>query len=349
MGELGGVARRRLRRARVPRGVRRPGRRHRSRTRSRSRRWRGSARRRRCSRSSRSSAMTPVLDHGSEELKAEVRAPGSRRASARRRTASPRPTPGSDVAGMRTRAVRDGDHYVLTGRKLWITNAGVSDFYTVFAKTDPDAGHRGISCFVVETGVSRVLDRQARAQARRARLADRRGRARRLRRAGREPHRRRRPRLRTTRWVRSTARGRSSARRRSASPRARSSSPTQYVQERQPVRRAGIADFQGVQFMLADMATQVDAARLLVYRACSLLDAGLPGHRRSASSMAKLFASDTAMRVTTDCVQLLGGDRLHQGHAGRAVHARREDHADLRGHEPDPAHRDREASARSLT
>ena len=51
---------------------------------------------------------------------------------------------------MRTKAVRDGDHYVLTGRKLWITNAGVSDFYTVFAKTDPDAGHRGISCFVVE-------------------------------------------------------------------------------------------------------------------------------------------------------------------------------------------------------
>ena len=67
-----------------------------------------------------------------------------------------------------------------------------------------------------------------------------------------------------------------------------------------------IADFQGVQFMLADLATQIDAARLLVYRACTLLDAGLPG-TASASSMAKLFASDTAMRVTTDCVQLLGG------------------------------------------
>ena len=57
---------------------------------------------------------------------------------------------GSDVASMRTRAVRDGDSYVITGSKSWITNAGVSDFYTVFVKTDPEAGHRGISAFVVE-------------------------------------------------------------------------------------------------------------------------------------------------------------------------------------------------------
>ena len=67
-----------------------------------------------------------------------------------------------------------------------------------------------------------------------------------------------------------------------------------------------IADFQGVQFMLADMAVQVDAARALVYRACSLIDEGRSGTAR-ASSTAKLFAGDTAMRVTTDCVQLLGG------------------------------------------
>ena len=57
---------------------------------------------------------------------------------------------GSDVAAMRTRAVRDGDDYVLTGSKYWITNAGISDVYIVFAKTDPDAGGRGISCFLVE-------------------------------------------------------------------------------------------------------------------------------------------------------------------------------------------------------
>jgi alkylation response protein AidB-like acyl-CoA dehydrogenase len=80
---------------------------------------------------------------------------------------------------------------------------------------------------------------------------------------------------------------------------------TRYVGDRQQFG-SRLADFQGLQFMLADMATQVEAAALLVYRACSLLDAGLPG-TGSASSMAKLFASDTAMRVTTDCVQLLGG------------------------------------------
>ncbi|HEX2737127.1 MAG TPA: acyl-CoA dehydrogenase family protein, partial [Acidimicrobiia bacterium] len=67
-----------------------------------------------------------------------------------------------------------------------------------------------------------------------------------------------------------------------------------------------IADFQGIQFMLADMATQLEAARLLVYSACARIDAGDPGVTR-ASAMAKLFASDTAMRVTTDAVQLLGG------------------------------------------
>jgi alkylation response protein AidB-like acyl-CoA dehydrogenase len=83
---------------------------------------------------------------------------------------------------------------------------------------------------------------------------------------------------------------------------------TDYLNERRQFGRP-LADFQGLQFTLADMATAVDAARLLVYRACSLLDAGLGGtpETASASSMAKLFASDTAMRVTTDCVQLLGG------------------------------------------
>ena len=120
---------------------------------------------------------------------------------------------------------------------------------------------------------------------------------------------------------------------------------TSYVQERKQFGTR-IADFQGLQFMLADMATQVDAAALLVYRACSLLDAGLARTPASASSMAKLFASDTAMRVTTDCVQLLGGIGYTKDLPGRALHARREDHADLRGHEPDPAGRDRQAPAR---
>ena len=247
---------------------------------------------------------------------------------------------------MRTRAVRDGDHYVLTGRKLWITNAGVCDFYTVFAKTDPDAGHRGISASSSRRR-SRASRIEARAQARCARLTDRRDRARRLRRAGREPHRRRRPRLRVRDGCArpfAAARRRAGARHRAGCARARGA-----VRAGARAVRPRIADFQGVQFMLADMATQVDAARLLVYRACALLDAGRAGHRerrrrwRSCSrptprcgSRPTACSSSAASGYTKDI-------------AGGAVHARREDHPDLRGHEPDPAHRDREAPARGLT
>jgi alkylation response protein AidB-like acyl-CoA dehydrogenase len=78
-----------------------------------------------------------------------------------------------------------------------------------------------------------------------------------------------------------------------------------YVKERSQFGSA-IADFQGIQFMLADMATRLEAARLLVYRASEMLDEGAPGTAQ-ASAMAKLFASDAAMAITTDAVQLLGG------------------------------------------
>ena len=75
---------------------------------------------------------------------------------------------GSDAASMKTRAVRDGDHYVLNGQKSWITNAGISKFYTVMASTDPDEGARGISAFVVHARRSRVLARYPGTQARRS-------------------------------------------------------------------------------------------------------------------------------------------------------------------------------------
>ena len=94
--------------------------------------------------------------------------------------------------------------------------------------------------------------------------------------------------------------------------------------------------------MMADMAMRNEAARTLVYRACSLIDNGDPeGELTTVGAMAKCFASDTAMAVTTDAVQLLGRLRLHQGLPGGAVHARRQDHPDLRGHQPDPAGGDR--------
>jgi alkylation response protein AidB-like acyl-CoA dehydrogenase len=248
-------------------------------------------------------AMTPVLDHGSEELKAKYVsrvAAGECQASYCLSEADA----GSDVSGMRTRAVRDGDHYLLTGRKLWITNAGVSDFYTVFAKTDPSADHRGISCFVVEKGfpgcsISKLERKLGVRGSPTGELAlddcpvpaenligD----------VGRGFHYAMGALDRSRPLVGAQALG---------IARGALELATSYVQDRQQFG-ARLADFQGLQFMLADMATQVDAAALLVYRACSLLDAGLSG-TGSASSMAKLFASDTAMRVTVDCVQLLGG------------------------------------------
>src|SRR2546423_2864930 len=93
--------------------------------------------------------MIPVMRWGSEELKRRYLpgvASGERQAS----YCLSEPDAGSDVAAMKTRAVRDGDAYVITGTKYWITNAGISDLYTVFAKTDPAAGHHGISAFVIE-------------------------------------------------------------------------------------------------------------------------------------------------------------------------------------------------------
>jgi alkylation response protein AidB-like acyl-CoA dehydrogenase len=251
-------------------------------------------------------AMTPVIDHGGAVLARKYVArvaSGECQASYCLSEADA----GSDVAGMRTKAVRDGDNYVLTGRKLWITNAGVSDFYTVFAKTDPDAGHRGMSCFVVEKdfpgfSVSKLEHKMGVRGSPTGEIVldDCVVPAENL--IG-EPGQgftyamgaldRSRP------LVGAQALGIAQGALDLA---------TSYVQERKQFGRP-IGDFQGLQFMLADMATAVDAARLLVYRACALLDDGRGGspETASASSMAKLFASDTAMRVTTDCVQLLGG------------------------------------------
>ena len=250
--------------------------------------------------------MTPVLDHGTDDLKHRI-VPRVASGECQASYCLSEADAGSDVAGMRTRAGRDGEHYVLNGAKLWITNAGVSDYYTVFAKTDPDAGHRGISCFVVEkefpgfsvsklehkmgvrgspTGEITLADCIVPA----ANLVGEEGRGFEYAMGALD---RSRP------LVGAQALGIAQGALDLA---------TDYVKGRKQFGRA-ISDFQGIQFTLADLATAVDAARLLVYRACSLLDDGFGGtpQTASASSMAKLFASDTAMRVTTDCVQLLGG------------------------------------------
>jgi alkylation response protein AidB-like acyl-CoA dehydrogenase len=222
------------------------------------------------------------------------------------------PDAGSDVASMSTRATRDGDDYVLRGTKAWITNAGVSDLYVVFAKTDPEAKHRGISAFVVEKdsaglsfGPPEPKMGMRGSPTCEVYLDD--------------------VRVPATNLVGEEGKGFTYAMGTLDSSRpivgaqalgiaqGALDAATAYVKERKQFGQR-VADFQGVQFMLADMATQVEAARLLVREACALYDAG---DRRVSklASMAKLFASDTAMRVTTDAVQLLGGSGYTRHHA----------------------------------
>ena len=248
-------------------------------------------------------AMTPVLMFGSDDLK-ERYVPRVASGELQASYCLSEPDAGSDVASMSTRAIRDGDHYVLRGTKAWITNAGVSDLYVVFAKTDPEREHRGISAFVVERDTpgfsvgepelkmgmrgsptceiyfddavvpaeNRIGDDGAGFGYAMGALDSSRP------------------------LIGAQALGLAQGALDAAA---------QYVTERRQFGQR-VADFQGVQFLLADMATQVEAARLLVYEACALLDAGDPRVSKIAS-MAKLFASDTAMRVTTDAVQLFGG------------------------------------------
>jgi alkylation response protein AidB-like acyl-CoA dehydrogenase len=248
-------------------------------------------------------AVEPILLYGSEDLKRRI-VPRVSSGEWQGSYCLSESHAGSDVASMRTRAVRDGDSYILNGSKAWITNAGVSHFYTVFAKTDPAAGHRGISAFVVERdrpgfSVAKLESKMGMrgSPTGEIRLDDVRVPAENL--IG-EEHQafgyamsaldRSRP------IVGAQAVGIAQGALDAA---------TRYVVERRQFDQR-IADFQGVQFMLADMATRVEAARLLVYSACARLDAGAPGTTR-ASAMAKLFATDTAMAVTVDAVQLFGG------------------------------------------
>lgn len=212
---------------------------------------------------------------------------------------------GSDTAGMRAKATRDGDDWVLKGTKAWITNAGVSEFYTVLAVTDPD-GERGrnISAFVVEKGdegfgfgeKERKLGIKG-SPTRELHLDDVRipgdriigGEGDGLRIA-----------LRTLDHTRITIGAQAVGIAQGAIDEALA-----YVKERQQFGRA-VADFQGIQFMLADMAMEVEAARQMVYVAAAKSQRG-DADLTYFGAAAKCYASDVAMKVTTDAVQLLGG------------------------------------------
>ena len=212
---------------------------------------------------------------------------------------------GSDVAAIRCRAARDGQHYVLNGTKQWITNAGISDTFTVFAKTDPDVGHRGISCFLVEADWGVTVARHESKMGLRGsptgeiHLEDVRVPAQNL--VGYEgdgvSHRHALTRPQPTdhrctgRWH---CPGRYRLRRR--------------VYEAETCVRVPIAELQGLRFMLADMVMRTEAARAWVYRSCAMVDDDPTGQLSEFGAMAKCFASDAAMAVTTDAVHLLGGN-----------------------------------------
>jgi len=250
----------------------------------------------------------PLLLSGSEALKRKYLPPVAR-GEALFSYALSEAGAGSDAASMKTRAVRDGDHWVLNGTKMWITNAGVSQYYTVMAVTDPGLGARGISAFVVEKGDPGVSFGEPEKKlgikgspTRTVILEDVRIPAMRI--IG-EPGTGFKTALATLDHTRVTIAAQALGIAQGALDYA-----VGYVKERHQFGQA-IADFQGVQFMLADMAMKVEAARQLTYHAAALSEQAMSGVRAPnltfISSACKTMASDAAMAVTTDAVQLLGG------------------------------------------
>ncbi|WP_329361157.1 acyl-CoA dehydrogenase family protein [Streptomyces sp. NBC_00669] len=245
----------------------------------------------------------PVQLSGSEELKARYLGALARKEGMFSYALS-EPEAGSDAAGMKTRAVRDGDGFVLNGVKRWITNAGVSQFYTVMAVTDPDKRSKGISAFVVEKddeGVSfgapekklgikgsptrEVYFDNVRIPADRMIGAEGTGFA---------------TAMKTLDHTRVTIAAQALGIAQGALDYAKG-----YVQERKQFGKA-IAEFQGIQFMLADMAMKLEAARQLTYAAAAKSERSDPDLTFFGAA-AKCYASDAAMEITTDAVQLLGG------------------------------------------
>jgi alkylation response protein AidB-like acyl-CoA dehydrogenase len=250
----------------------------------------------------------PILLSGSKDLKKRYLSPVAR-GEAMFSYALSEPEAGSDAAAMRTRAVRDGDHWVLNGTKRWITNAGVSDYYTVMAVTDPSQGARGISAFVVEKsdeGLSfgapeRKLGIKG-SPTREVIMDDVRIPADRI--IGEEGTGFRTA-LATLDHTRVTIAAQALGIAQGALDYA-----IGYVKERKQFGKP-IGDFQGVQFMLADMAMKLEASRQLTYAAAAKSERAMQGAQvpdlTFVSSAAKCFASDAAMEITTDAVQLLGG------------------------------------------
>ncbi len=213
------------------------------------------------------------------------------------------PGSGSDSAGMRTTAVKDGDHYILNGSKIFITNAGEAEIYIVFAVTDPTLKHKGVTAFIVEKGMPgftmgkkekklgirssttlEVIFEDVRVPKENMLGEEGQG-------------------FKIAMMTLDGGRNGIAAQALGIAQGAYEHA-LNYAKERNQFGKP-IAALQAIQFKLADMATKIEAARLLTYQAAWLEDQGLPYGK--ASAMSKVFAGDTAMEVTTEAVQIFGG------------------------------------------
>lgn len=213
------------------------------------------------------------------------------------------PGAGSDVASMKMTATKDGDDYILNGNKVWITNGEVGDIYVVFAKTDQEAGHRGISAFIVEKGTEGFsFGKKERKLGIRSspttELIFENCRIPKDNRLGEEGEG-----FKIAMTTLDGGRNGIAAQALGIAQGALDAS-VEYAKEREQFGKP-IAYNQGISFKLADMATEVEAARLLTYQAAWLESEGKSYGKQSA--MSKLFAGDVAMRVTTEAVQIFGG------------------------------------------
>jgi acyl-CoA dehydrogenase len=247
-------------------------------------------------------ALYPIIQFGTEDQKERFLRPFCEKFSIASYCLSEL-TVGSDPASLRTTAVLEGDHYLLNGTKMWITNGGYADFYLVFATTDPEKRHKGIISLIVPAKLEGVshgepIDKMGQRASNTTAVIFKNVRVPKenLLGQGGEGFKKAMAALDITRPMIAVG----------AVGIARSAME---LAGRYALKRVQfgvpIARHQAVQFMLADMAKDIEAARLLIYKAAWLADQGIRNSKEA--SMAKAFAADMAMRVTTDAVQIYGG------------------------------------------
>ncbi len=247
-------------------------------------------------------ALTPIILAGTEEQKQRFLTPFTEKPIMASFCLT-EPGAGSDAASLRTRAVRDGDYYILNGTKQFITNGSVASLYVVFATVNPELRHKGIIALVVERdtpgiSIGKVEHKMGQRASDTAQVVFEDVRVPVENRLGEEGDG----------WKIAMRTLDSSRPGIAASAvgiaQAAFEDAVKYATERHQFGQP-IANFQAIQFMLADMAIKIETARLAVWKAAWLWDQGRPSAK--ASSIAKAYATDIAMEVTTDAVQIFGG------------------------------------------